>query len=1207
MSTPSTSNVGYSKSTLSLVALIAAGLAGNYFKFPIFLNIDFLFGSIFAMLVLQLFGLGRGLAAAAIIASYTYILWNHPYAIIIMTAEVAVVGWLSQRRKMGMVLADAIFWLCIGMPLVYLFYYIIMHASLSSVAITMTKQAMNGIANTMAARLIFMAIIARSNSKQISLREIIATLLIFFIMLQSLMMLAVASRKDFAETDQRIRSSLTYANKRLEHYVSAWVVNRKIAISNLADMAATKSPQQMQQHLEQAKKSDVNFLRVGLLNSEATTTAYFPLFDELGQHNIGKNFADRPFIAKMKQTLKPMLSEVVMGKVGTRRPIVSMLAPVIIHGKYAGYTIGVLSLQQLQDQLDKSLIENATLYTLLDKNGNIILTNRADQKQMMPIKRGKGSLNHLDSSFSQWIPTLPPNTPTSERWKKSLYVSETPIGDLAEWKLVLEQPVAPFQKMLYDDYTGKLTLLFLFLLGVMGAAELISRRSIIALDTLRLISHELPDKLVTDETSLVWPESNILEIHHLIDNFRAMAGSLSGQFAETKRINESLEQRVAERTEELQKSELFTNDILDSLPSNIAVLDANGIIIAVNEPWRNFAKENRGPGVVPSHIGDSYLEVSRVSYEGEDDEGAEDAIRGIRSVLQGKEEKFTLEYPCHSSTVKRWFTMNVLKLQGSHSGVVVSHTNITDRKRMEIALHESEATFRSLASSAPVGIYQTDSQGNCVYVNNKWCEISGLTFEEAMGPGWAHALHPEDRDKVFAEWNAAVSVQRLFLSNYRFKLPSGAERWVSGIASPLYSDSHELSGYIGSISDISESKQYEELLLKAKSVAESANTAKSNFLANMSHEIRTPMNGVLGMTQLLEMTELTAEQFSYTTALKTSGKSLLSLINDILDLSKIEAGKMNIELSEFSFQRCINDIIQTQQSITYTKGLTLDAELSEDIPAILVGDQQRIKQVLLNLMGNAIKFTQQGMIAISAKVIEKHESSVLVEIAVSDSGIGISSDVFNKIFEPFEQVDGSITRNFGGTGLGLAISRRLVELMGGSITVESTPGVGSRFVVTLPFTYISAPAIAAVTKATTAHVWTGPPMRILLVDDTPINITLGVSLCSKLGFDVTAVDNGLECMESMKQGHYDLVLMDIKMPIMSGDEVIRKIRMNEQNTDIHQPVIALTAYALHGDKDRFLEEGFDGYVSKPLETIELLCEINRVMGIVAVNEESIHE
>ena len=1034
-----------------LLILIAAGLVGNYFKYPIFLNIDFLFGSIFAMLALQFFGLGRSIVAAAIIAGYTYVLWNHPYAIIIMTAEVAVVGWLMTRRKMGMVLADALYWLIIGMPLVYLFYHLVMHLPPGNTYIVMSKQAVNGIADALVARLLFTAYQLRFRSSLTSYKEIISNLLVFFLLFPVLILLARESRKDFAETDRQIRSMLTRNSQTMDKRLETWVENRKSAIIILAEMAASRTPQQMQVPLEQAKKSDINFMRVGILDKSAVTTAYFPLLDELGKNNIGRSFADRPYIPMLKQTLKPMLSEVVMGRVGNPKPFVAMLVPVLLGGEYGGYAIGVLSLQQLQEYLDTGTKEYATFYTLIDKNGNVIMTNRSDQKVMTPFVRGVGTFTRLDKNISQLIPPLPPKTPISERWSKSYYIVENAIGDLAEWKLVLEQSVALYQKLLYEQYTGNLSLLFVLLLAALALAEFLSRQAVVTLGQLRTLTSELPLKLAADSKNIVWPESGISETAQLVNNFREMSDTLTDQFYVVKQINETLEHRVEERTVELRESE-------QSL---------------------RFSEEQM---VMAQQIG------------------------------QAGSWLYNLE------TDKIWGSAEGLRIFGFSP--VAGDFPIDD---IEACIPERERVHQAL-----VDLISEGREYNLEYM-----------------------INPVDG-----------SASKIILSIA--KLEKDAED------KPLK--------VLGFIQDITDRKQAEADLLRAKAAAESANTAKSQFLANMSHEIRTPMNGILGMTQLLELTELTEEQLEYVATLKLSGKNLLSLINDILDLSKIEAGKVDIIPAEFSLEQCINATVLLQKQIAHNKGLKLEVDVSNDIPYLLIADQLRIKQILHNLIGNAIKFTAKGSVTVSAHLLEQHETSVLIRIAVHDTGIGISPESIDHIFKAFTQEDGTISRRFGGTGLGLTICRRLAELMGGTVTVESSLGVGSCFAVTLPF-IIGTDTVSprtAVAPATTALDWEGPPLRILLVDDDEVNTTFGAALLKKFGHSVTTAENGNQCLAALENESFDIVLMDVQMPVMNGEEALRKIRTKEKGTPTHLPIIALTAHSMRGDRERLLEVGFDG-------------------------------
>ena len=408
-------------------------------------------------------------------------------------------------------------------------------------------------------------------------------------------------------------------------------------------------------------------------------------------------------------------------------------------------------------------------------------------------------------------------------------------------------------------------------------------------------------------------------------------------------------------------------------------------------------------------------------------------------------------------------------------------------------------------------------------------------------------------------------------------------------------------GSIWILTDETARIEHENALREAKYAAEAANRAKSEFLSNMSHEIRTPMNGVIGMAHLLEMSTLTEEQQQYVSALKTSGNNLLSLINDILDLSKIEAGKVVLELTDFSLKQTISDIVLMQKTVIYNKKLTLDVNIPKDFPSVMAGDQLRLKQILLNLLGNAVKFTVKGGVTISAQVLERHETIALIQIAVQDTGIGISPENIDNIFKPFTQEETSTTRNFGGTGLGLTICSSLAELMGGSISVESKQGAGSCFKVTIPFSIVPKTSAENDANVMTPINWDGEQLRILLVEDNPINMEFAAVLLKKLGHDIATAENGKKCLAALKQSRFDLVLMDLQMPVMNGEEALKEIRLQEQGTSLHQPVIALTAYAMRGDKERLLKEGFDGYLSKPIVINDFATELKRVIGNFKLN------
>jgi PAS domain S-box-containing protein len=736
-STPSANGIQTSRYAIPIfLALIAAGLAGNYFKLSI-LNADFIFGSIFAMLALQRFGLGRGVVAAAVIAGYTYLAWNHPWAVVTMTAEAAVVGWLISRRKMNLVMADALYWLFIGIPLGYLCFHVISDFPVSNTLFLMTKQGINGIANALVARLVFTGFTLRSNAARITFREAVSNLLIFFVLCPSLILLTLESKADLAETDRQIRTTLIRDSRSMTDSLQNWVEDRKRPVVHLAAMAEKHSAAQMQTRLEQTCVLDNNFLRIGLLDRKANLTAIFPLIDDLGQRNIGKNYADRPFIPKLKRTLEPMLSEVVMGRINIPEPVVIMLAPVVILGKYNGYVSGVLSFDRIRTVLKINSAGNDSRYTLLDENGKVIITNRSDQKAMMPFTRAKGSLSRPLEGITQWVPVLPPNTSTIELWGKSLYVAESAIGNLAEWKLILEQPVLPFQKRLYNAYTGKLFMLFAILLMALLLAEFLSRRIVQPIDKLTELTQAMPSKLASTQ-QIVWPKSNTVETDHLIANFKEMADSLRETFGEIRRMNELLELRIEERTEDLIRvnddlrkeitdrsraeealvtSSKLLQDVTDSSPALIYTVDAAGRFMLMNRrlealfgiPSVALIGKTREsfmpPEIAANHrANDQQVIADRqpITFEEENEE------------RDGKHTYLSIKFP-------------LLDLQGAVSGICGISTDITDLKRGEEALLEANRKLRA-SQIAALNILEDLKAENKVRIENE-VEIRRLNAE----------------------------------------------------------------------------------------------------------------------------------------------------------------------------------------------------------------------------------------------------------------------------------------------------------------------------------------------------------------------------------------------------------------------------------------------------------------------------------------------
>ena len=520
--------------------------------------------------------------------------------------------------------------------------------------------------------------------------------------------------------------------------------------------------------------------------------------------------------------------------------------------------------------------------------------------------------------------------------------------------------------------------------------------------------------------------------------------------------------------------------------------------------------------------------------------------------------------------------------------------------KLIVANKELKDIQHAIDESAMVAM--TDTRGRLTFVNDKFCQISKYSREEMLGQ--AHRIvnsgyHPKE---FFKDMWTTIKSGKTWHGDIRNRAKDNTLYWVDATIVPVLDKKGKPCKYIAIRHEITDRKRVEQELEQSRDAALDSARLKSEFLANMSHEIRTPMNGVIGMTGLLLETELSPRQQGFAKAIETSAESLLKIIDDILDFSKIEAGQLRFEKIGFNLRETVDLPVEMLTDRAQAKGIEIGSLVFTHVPNDLRGDPGRLRQVLTNLLGNAIKFTQTGEVVVNVRKETESETHVMIRFEVKDTGIGISEDAQRKLFYAFVQADGSTTRRYGGTGLGLAISRQLVELMGGEIGVVSKPGKGSTFWFTARFEKSLGPLdkvvndssvngkrpqlvheneLSSVLLNNTRRAVTSK-MRVLVAEDNAINMEVALNQLHNLGYAADSVVNGNEALDAVKKKEYNVILMDCQMPEMDGFEATAQIRRREGDL-AHSIIIAVTAHALEGDRKRCLAAGMDDYLSKPVK------------------------
>ncbi|MBS0209592.1 MAG: response regulator [Planctomycetes bacterium] len=992
-----------------------------------------------------------------------------------------------------------------------------------------------------------------------------------------------------------------------------------------------------------------------------------------------------------------------------------LAGPVRSRDELVGVLLVQINAEPLVDILrDRSHLQRSETVELLarrDGSGQSVLNaqlhvNQMDQPASPAVGEGATGFQQVRNQFG--VPLL---------------AAYGPVG-YESWTIVAEVDLADAYRPLAELRNTLLGLLLVVLFVGGAAAHFLAKRLTWPVVQLARATEAVASGALTTRVEV--PSTD--EIGALASAFNRMTEELNNSYA-------LLEQRVTERTRELAHSEealraqaLILQSILNSMGDGVAVCDAQGKFLIFNPAaQRVLGIDPPADGTQPwtNHFG--FMLSDRVTpYPFEE----LPLVRAMRGEPTDAVDIF-VERPDHSQT---WISSTGRPLvdeAGQTQGGVVVFRDITASRRADAALRQAEARYGLLVNSLPLVTWNKDLEGRFTFANRLWCERHAKTLPEILGKNDNDFSPPELANKYREDDRHVLETGQVFQAIERFRKPDGSEIYIQTFKAPVFDADGKIVGTQGMAWDVTPLKRTEEELRRAREEAEAASRAKSAFLANMSHEIRTPMNGIIGMSELLLDSPLSTEQRSHLTVIRESAESLLAVINAVLDFSKIEAGRLELDVHEFALRDAIGDIMRLLGVRIHTPRLELVADVSDDVPDRLLGDVGRLRQVLVNLIGNAIKFTAEGEVRLNISLAEAPPGELMLHFAVHDTGIGISPDIQETIFQPFEQADTSTTRRFGGTGLGLSISARLVELMHGKIWVESETGHGSVFHFTaqlqlapaetveplngalapteslqvlivedhpsqravlekhfsawhIPVTAVASAAAAREACRGASRPFTialldsligqddgfelahelhhegwieaapimllnpgsqladlgrcrqlqlqhylvkpvkpsdlfdllgkvadnlqrsngepvAPPqrhhnvqrLRILLAEDSQVNQLVAVRLLENRGHEVDVVNNGELALEALARDQFDVVLMDVQMPGMDGLTAAAEIRRREQGTGRHVPIIALTAHALAEDRQRCLDAGMDGYVSKPVRPKELFDAVER--------------
>lgn len=1202
---------------LSLLTLAAFG--GNYFSVPLFFGVNLLFGSIFVFLVAAIYGVGWGSLVALVASSYTWQLWGHPYAIIIFTLEAVCVGWYWQRGHRNVALVDSLYWLLLGMPLVWLFYSVVMEMETTAALLFLLKQPVNGIFNALIATHLlyaipssFRAIAAFGNrnnnhywqSREISFQEIFSSVLVTAVVLTVFCITVWQGRSTLPKIEENIYNRLSQVSTDFQETVRLWHQPHQQLLQAIADTAASEgvNTTPVRSQIQLSHQAFPDFLKIYVTDANGRVSISVPATNERGETVVGQNFSGESYFQQVRQTKTLQISEVHQDA-ANQDPHFGTAIPIVTGDRFAGMVYGSISIDALQGVL-KNITQNwenqkptsSMLEVLLLGRDNRILASNGSQERLQTWQ-ATGKQRQVRGKLYQQFPEAD-NLPAMQRWHQSQYILQTPSVGTLPWKLVVQMPASSSVQSLQVIYIQHLAAVLVCAAVVLLMAPLASRKFVASLDQLAELTQNLPEKLFQNKT-IYWDRSAIREVNSLIANFQKMASSLSNKIWETERHKESLKARVTERTQELdqlnkqlqermEQLKTFQKELEESEEKFRLIVEYAPIGIAMVEMSGKLVLANDCLSLILGYSKEELRQKHPIEFTHVDDIDRDMSL--YQEVIDGYRDNYTLEKRFISKQGKTiWgeLTVAVVRREGQNATFAVAMVrDITESRLVEQKLRELSDRLELALQAGNIGVWEWDVTNDVLVWDDRMYELFDVprSVQPLSYQTFISRVHPDDRSPVEAALQNAIANSTKFDCEFRIVLDDGTIRFIKGDSIVRHGENHnEPTRTIGINWDFSDRKRTEEQLRQTNRELERATRLKDEFLANMSHELRTPLNSILGMCEGLQeevFGPITDKQRKSLTTIERSGKHLLDLINEILDLSKIESGKLELEIQEVSLYDICQSSLTFVRQMAYKKNIHLSQQVPQNIGTITV-DERRLRQILINLLTNAVKFTPNGG-SVTLEAIRQppanSDSCGYISLSVVDTGIGIHPHNIDKLFQEFVQIDSNLNRRYSGTGLGLSLVHRLTELHGGTVTVDSKIGEGSHFTVHLPYGNCSL-ELSPTTEEPKAGKAVSTPKncQVLLVEDSTPAADHLTRYLREMALQVHRLLGTEDVLQVALQVQPSLIVLDIQLPQQSGWEILQQLKDSEKTQKI--PVLVVSVV---DDRSRGLALGASEYLVKPV-------------------------